>query len=205
MTAPFAWVFLRMPSVALISLLVIVSNVISTYGYQHQILYHYSVVALPALALGTVYALGAFQGRSRTAATAAVVVMALWTAHLWGPLPQSRNDVAYWTSDFPVAVDAQDIIRDVPDDAVVSAHYAITAHLARRRQIYSFPNPFYQVMYGNDIFMEGQPLPEADSVEYVVLPIARDEYLTERWSEVSSRFTLQRANGSWEIYRRSGG
>ena len=58
MTAPFAWLFLRLPSVAAISALVLFTNILSTFWYQHQISYHYSLVAVPALAIGTVYAIG---------------------------------------------------------------------------------------------------------------------------------------------------
>ena len=63
MTAPFAWLFLRLPSVAAISALVLFTNVLSTFWYQHQIEYHYSLVAVPALAIGTVYAIGAVRDR----------------------------------------------------------------------------------------------------------------------------------------------
>ena len=63
MTAPFAWLFLRLPSVAAISALVLFTNVLSTFWYQHQIEYHYSLIAVPALSIGTVYALGAVRER----------------------------------------------------------------------------------------------------------------------------------------------
>jgi uncharacterized membrane protein len=59
MTAPFAWLFLRLPSVAAISALVLFTNILSTFWYQHQIEYHYSLIAVPALSIGTVYAIGA--------------------------------------------------------------------------------------------------------------------------------------------------
>ena len=63
MTAPFAWLFLRLPSVAAISALVLFTNILSTFWYQHQIEYHYSLIAVPALAIGTVYAIGAVRER----------------------------------------------------------------------------------------------------------------------------------------------
>ena len=61
MTAPFMWLFARLPSVALISGVVLFTNVLSTFWYQYQIEYHYSLVAVPALSLGTVYAIGAMR------------------------------------------------------------------------------------------------------------------------------------------------
>ena len=63
MTAPFALLFLRLPSVAAISALVLFTNILSTFWYQHQIEYHYSLIAVPALSIGTVYAIGAVRER----------------------------------------------------------------------------------------------------------------------------------------------
>ena len=63
MTSPFAWIFLRLPSVAMISALVLFTNVLSTFWYQYQVQYHYALVAVPALAIGTVYALGAVKSK----------------------------------------------------------------------------------------------------------------------------------------------
>ena len=63
MTAPFAWLFARLPDVALISAGVLFGNVLSTFWYQYQVEYHYSLVAVPALAIGTVYAIGAIRAR----------------------------------------------------------------------------------------------------------------------------------------------
>ena len=113
MLTPFAWLMIRLPGVALISGLVLTTNVISNFSYQHQISFHYSVVAMPALALGTVYALGAFNGKGRTVAATALVVMSLWSVFLWGPLGPRRGELGYWPPDYPVAVAAQDIIEDI--------------------------------------------------------------------------------------------
>lgn len=202
MTAPFAWVFARLPDVALISSVVLTTNMLSTFWYQYQVQYHYSLVAVPALALGTVHALGVVRARWRGALAAAVVVMSVWTAFLWGPMGWARTPPVYWPASHPSAVDARDIIRDIPDDAVVSAYHSITAHLARREQIYMFPTPFRAVLYGSNDDLEGRRLPAADDVEFVVLPVARDVGLEQDWREVRSAFELVRANDSWELYRR---
>ena len=104
MTAPFAWLFLRLPSVAAISALVLFTNVLSTFWYQHQIEYHYSLVAVPALALGTVYAIGVVRERvvwsgihvPLQAVTIYVLGLAtLVTAYLWAPLPWGRTALCY--------------------------------------------------------------------------------------------------------------
>ncbi len=202
MMSPFAWVALRLPDVALISSLVLATNVVSTFGYQHQIFFHYSIIALPALALGTVYAIGVLRGRGRRLAIGAVAVMSLWTAFLWGPLPMARNPVAYWAPDYFVAEQAHDIMSGIPDDAIVSAHFVLTPHLARREQVYMFPNPFSRVLYGTDVSLEGTALPAADDVEFVVLRTVRDPQAAEQWNAVAGAFDLVRVNDSWELYRR---
>lgn len=203
MTAPFAWAFLRLPSVALIGVLVLGANILSTFVYQHHIGYHYSMVVVPALALGTVHALGAMKDRWKWRMLTAVVLMALWSAMLWGPLPFARNEPAYWAPDHPVAVAAREVMEAIPDDASVSVHYSIAPHLTHREEIYMFPTPFRANLYGPGLTLEGKRLPAADTVEYVMLQPNRDADLEKLWQSVHDSFTLIESNESWELYRRT--
>lgn len=203
MTAPFAWAFLRLPEVALIGAVVLGTNLLSTFAYQHQIGYHYSVVVVPALALGTVHALGAMKTPWRGRMLAAVAIMSVWAALLWGPLPFARTPPAYWAPDYSAAVAAREVIAGIPADASVSAHYGIAAHLTHREQIYMFPTPFRAVLYGPGTTLEGQRLPAADTVEYVVLPVNREEDVEKAWAALSHDFTLAQSNQWWELYRRA--
>jgi uncharacterized membrane protein len=189
MASPFAWVMVRAPEIALISGLVLATNVISNFGYQHRIDFHYSAVALPALAMGTVYALGRFEGRRRVMVAGVVAVSSLWAAYLWGPLPLARQQVAYWPADHPVAESARYVTEVVPDDAVVSAHFALTPHLARREHIFSS--------------LERSRMPVADEVDFVVLRVPLSEEDAVLWESVSSDFAPVRANGDWALYTRA--
>ena len=77
------------------------TNVLSTFWYQFQIEYHYSLVAVPALVMGTTYALGALQryGRfNRSQSLIAVAVCAVLSAYAWAPLPGTPNQPAYWVA-----------------------------------------------------------------------------------------------------------
>lgn len=205
MLTPFAWVFLRRSSVALIGCVVLAANVVSTFWYQYHINYHYSLVVVPALALGTVYAIAAFGGRARTYATAAVGVVALYTAYLWGPMPFSRNEIAHWAPNHPVAEQMRDVIEDIPRDAVVSAFHSATPHLSHREKIYQFPNPFRVMLYGPDVSLEGTRLEErAEEVEYVLLPVNRDAELAADWNAIAAGFDLVKSNDSWQLYQRDG-
>ena len=203
MTAPFGWVFLRLPDVAAIGSLVLIANVVSTFLYQHQIQFHYSLVVVPALALGTVHALGAIKDR-RAWFVGGVAVLALWTGFLWSTLPFARDPKAFREANDPFVVAAKEVLPLVPDGAVVAADSSLTPHLAHRRQIYMFPNPFSSFLYGvPGRPAEGTRLPAADDVEYVVLRVPVPEgLLSEAWAQVEGDFVLVHQNDHWAVYRR---
>ncbi len=204
MLTPFAYVFLRRPSVALIGSLALAANVVSTFWYQYHIQYHYSLVVVPPLAIGTAYAVAAFGRRARMGAVGAVGVFALTAAYLWGPMPFSRNELAHWAPDHPVAQQMRDIIDDIPADAVVSAYHRVTPHLAHREKIYQFPNPFRVVLYGPDVGLEGTRLDDlAEEVEYVVLPVTKEPDNEADWQTIRPAFDLVDSNASWELWHRA--
>jgi uncharacterized membrane protein len=203
MTMPFAWVFARAPSVALISAVVLFTNMLSTFWYQYQVQYHYSLVAVPALAMGTVYAVSKIANRRRGVAVVLVTLASLWSAWAWGVLPFSRDLPYYWPPSHPVAVEARDLMALIPGDAVVSAQYSLTAHLARRTEIYMFPTPFSTELYGSDDSVAGRRLPAADRVEYVMLPMTMDARFELVWAEVSGEFTEIAVNDWWRLYQRT--
>jgi uncharacterized membrane protein len=218
MTAPFAWLFLRAPSIALISSVVLFTNVLSTFWYQYQIEYHYSLVAVPALAMGTVYALGAVRERFRLRLSIGgqgavpvrgvlIVVLgvaALITSYLWAPMPWGRTPLYYGAPDAPLAVAARELLAEIPGDASVSAHYRLTPHLAHRREIYQFPTPFRVELYGPDDSLGGARLGRrAEGIEYVMLPTSRDERLIADWAAVAPAFDVVEENEYWVLYRRN--
>jgi len=222
MTAPFAWLFVRLPSVALISGLVLFTNVLSTFWYQYQVEYHYSLIAVPALSLGTVYAIGALRdvrsvpriGRAGpttvampSVAVAVVMVAAVFTSFLWAPMPWSRTPQFSGNPSNEWASAAREIIELVPDDAVVAAHYRITPHIAHRSEIYQFPVPFRAVLYGPNGIDDGPRIPDrAERVEYIVLPVpgaGPTSFPAADWIAIEPAFDLVEANDYWAIYERN--
>ncbi len=221
MTAPFAWLFARLPSVALISALVLFTNILSTFWYQYQIEYHYSLVAVPALALGTVHTIGAIRARralpaedddgvvhqllvpTRSVALVVLALAAAVTSYLWAPVPWGRTPLYYGTPNGELAVAARDLMAGIPDDAVVAAHYRITPHLAYRTEIYQFPTPFRVELYGPDDSLGGTRLDDrAERVEYVMIPTSQDARLVADWASISEAFELVDSNERWLLYRR---
>jgi hypothetical protein len=215
MTAPFAWLFARLPDVALISSVVLFGNVLSTFWYQYQVEYHYSLVAVPALAIGTVYAIGAMRthpitlrGRStrvsvRGVCLAVLVVASVTGAVLWSPTPIGGAASWYGRPDNAWASSARELMDEIPPDAVVSANYRLTPHLAHRREIYQFPVPFRVVLYGPDDSLEGTRLDDrADRVDFVMLPVDRSADVRADWEQVSDAFEEVGRNRFWVLYER---
>jgi uncharacterized membrane protein len=229
MTTPFALLFLRLPSVALISGLVLFTNILSTFWYQFQVEYHYSLIAVPALAIGTIHAIGAIRDRrdvlaihsdageadnadrpvqqlfvpTRLMALGVLAVTAAVTSMMWAPVPWSRTQLYYGNPDNIYATTMREIISDIPDDAAVAAHYRVTPHLAYRTDIYQFPNPFRVDLYGSDDAIAGTRLADrADRIEFVVLPTSEDENLADDWALVASAFDEVDRNDIWILYER---
>jgi uncharacterized membrane protein len=224
MTTPFALLFLRLPSVALISGLVLFTNILSTFWYQFQVEYHYSLIAVPALAMGTIHAIGAIRDRrdvlaihvdvddrpiqqlfvpTRLMAMGVLAVTAAVTSMMWAPVPWSRTQLYFGNPDNIYATTMREIISDIPDDAAVAAHYRVTPHLAYRTDIYQFPNPFRADLYGSDDAIAGTRLADrADRIEFVVLPTSEDENLADDWALVASAFDEVDRNDIWILYER---
>ncbi len=218
MTFPMAWVFARRPSVAAISALVIFTNMLSTFWYQYHLEYHYSLIAVPAIVIGTVYALELFERRWRRRLVAVISVTSLWACLMWGVVPIGqllppgtddpigREQPYYWPPDHPVAVAAREIVRKVPASASVSTYHSLAPHLAHRELIYQFPNPFRVVLYGVDTSAEEARacLPTANDLEYVLLQAQLSDELLQDWQVVSADFEVAEENDEWVLYRRTG-
>jgi hypothetical protein len=154
--------------------------------------------------MGTVWAVSKVAERRRGLLVALVLCTSTWSSWHWGAMPFSKDLPYTWAPDHPVAVAARDIIQDIPKDAIVSAQYSVTAHLARRHEIYMFPNPFSVQLYGVDDSLAGTRLPAADRVEYVVLPATLEPENQFVWDGVSGEFELVEANDWWRLFARRG-
>ena len=203
---PFAFLFVIAPGLTAISSLAIGANVISTFGYQSKVRYHYTAVALPALGLATVEAIGRTPRRWRAALTVVVLSCSLLGAYWWGTFPYSLDPKTYWSPNDPIPQGAAEMFPLIPEDAIVSAHHGATAHLAHREHIYMFPNPFSTLLYGDAELRrnEGQRLPIADQVEYVLLPRTLFEHEGAlAWNQVEDEFELLAEDDNWLLWQRA--
>ena len=163
-------VVLRAPEIAALCALTLTVNVASSFGYEHQIDYHYSMPPVPILVMGTVFAIGAMRSpRRRVAATGVVLASSLAACYLWGLAPFSRSTYPHLSPASPYVHDVDRVLAHLPPDAAVSAYYPYVAHIDHRVQVYMWPNPF-RAEYWNTFRQEGQRLPVASRVNWLVLP-----------------------------------
>lgn len=202
MAAPFAALFVLSPWLSLVAVPVIASNVLSTFWYQHSIQYHYSLVAVPILLSATVFGVRAVSQKWRAIVMAIVVVCTTATSVLWGQHSLAVTPRKTLPSNAAIAVAGRDIVKEVPDGAVVSAFDPLVTYLAHRKEVYFFPNPFRALYYGVGTELEGKRLPAADEVEYVVLPRMLNDSLRWDWAEVSGDFEEVAGNQYWQVFRR---
>ncbi|HTT90616.1 MAG TPA: DUF2079 domain-containing protein [Acidimicrobiales bacterium] len=177
--------FLIAPEIAAIGLLELAANVISGFGYQHQIIYHYSMPLVAVFVCGTVYAISRLRSAaSQRNASIFVVFCALWACVLWGAAPFSDDGITAPSTDTPALVGARQLMAGIPPNAVMSVVQNFVPALDHRTGIYMWPNPFHQVYYGNPKY-DGTEHPAATRVQYLLLPacISCDEG-TSPWQSV---------------------
>ncbi len=206
MGAAFGFGFLLAPELAAIGILSVTENVLSTFPYMHQILYHYSMPTVSVLALGTVFAVVSLApGLRRYLLTAVVVVAAFVSCLYWGLAPFSRQTYPHMNPASPQALAINAVLRDVPPNAVVSAYYPYVAHLDHRTRIYEWPTPF-AAQYWGLYTQEGQRLPFAGTIQYLVLPLPVDLSPSDQavWRSISRGFVAVGQGGGVVVYRRIG-
>ena len=168
---PLAFVAFAAPAVLFIGIGALGSNLVSNFIYQYDIHYHYTSLVYPVVVAATIFGIVNCTAtlRGRAALTGLVVLAAAISAYLWGPTPLGRHE--FLPSD-PNTAHVQSVRRAIhllPHDAVVSAFYGWAPQIDHRDEIYMFPNP-WKASYWGTFKQEGKRLPQADRVQYVILP-----------------------------------
>jgi len=127
--------------------------------------------------MGTVYAVSRVARRRLQAAAVAIVgLSALWSGYLWGPYPFSvHHTVPHWSPTYSAVSDIHQVEKALPPGAVVSVYYAYASHVDHRTRVYMWPTPFAASSW-KTFKQEGQRLPEANDVEYLLLPPTIDDH-----------------------------
>lgn len=158
---------------------------------------HYQALPVVALTLAMIEGLRWLKRRHASLLEPAVVVIlatALTCAAAWGALPFGTRYAHFWSEDGDPLRPAKEHALSLPDgDDVVSAQYRLVPHLAERRLVYSFPNPWRAVFYG----VEGTPRPDPATVEWLVF----DESVPYGPEDLATRDCILGAGTFDEVFR----
>ncbi|HEY2300511.1 MAG TPA: DUF2079 domain-containing protein [Acidimicrobiales bacterium] len=194
-------VLLAAPEVAAIAILTLATNVLASFNYEHQILFHYSMPLVPILTFGTVFAVGALRTtKSRQVATGAVAVCSLWACVLWGLAPFSVHQYPHLSPSSPEVANINRVLKSLPADAVVTAYYPYVSHIDHRTRIYMWPNPF-RAQYWDRFQQEGQRLPFADQIRWLVLPTGLTGTDASLLASIAPSYHLVQQDGDVALYQ----
>lgn len=146
----------------------ILLNLAAVHGYQQKITYQYLATSAPFLALAAAAGLATLTARRRgLLAPLAILLVTVAVAMdvQFGPAPWSTSPALGPPPRQAAAREAA--LALIPPDAPVSAQYHLVTHLAHRRLVYEFPNPFRAVNWG----LEGDEHDEAEAeaIRYVLV------------------------------------
>jgi uncharacterized membrane protein len=203
MAASFGGAFLIAPEIAAVGVLTLGENVLSAFPYMQQIRYHYSLALVPVLAMGTVFAIGAIRSSTvKGAATTYVVGAAVVACFLWGLAPFSRHPVyPHSPPDGQAVLAVNQALRVIPPGAVVSADDFYVSHLDHRVYCYQWPTPF-RAEYWHLYTQEGQRLPFAGRVQYLVIPSSLSSDSARTFAAIAPQFRLVASGGGVDVFKR---
>ncbi len=198
------WVWLVSPEVAAIAVGTFAENVVSTFPYMHQILYHYTLPIVPVLAMGTVWAVSRLATPTRRwVATGIVTTSAVVCCSLWGLGPFSRDTYPHLDPSSAAVAQINEVRAAIPPDAVISAYYGYVSHVDHRLRCYLWPTPF-RAQYWDLYTQEGQRLPFAGQVRYLFLPTTLSPSDRTVLDSIRSQFRVVRSDAQATLWERVG-
>ena len=208
MLIPTGFMFIFEPSVILIAAPVLVWNILSTFGYQHLIAYHY--VDADRSDPRDRHGLGhrtsedreppAHRGRARR------VLVGLDDVPVGPVLAWGRNEEpGHWLPSNPVvAADRTRSARSSPTTRSCSAYHSIVPHIGHRERIYMWPVP-WSAAYWGQLDQEGQtPAVRRRQSKYLVLPTQLLPDDQKIFDTIKDEFEVVKTNPGATLYKRIG-
>ncbi len=159
--SPLAFLALAAPEVSVLALPALLSNMLSSRAAMHSITYQYNSIVIPILFVATVEGIrtgmtllppNASESRGHIRIAIPLLLLAGGTIFGFtsGPFCRHIGSATEPAVSLDHAATACRALSLIPGNASVSAQAAIGAHLAHRKRLYLFPNPFQAVTWGNE-------------------------------------------------------
>jgi uncharacterized membrane protein len=167
LTLPLGGLPFAAPLMLLLALPQLLASVIGLSPYARSIHYQYTAMMIAPLMIAAI-AGAKLLWRFKVLR----VILPIWmlgcvyvTNVAWSPSPIG-DSYKVWAKPSPRHAAMREALALVPDDASVTATYALLPHLSHRTQIYDWPNPWVAAYWGND---DGFRLPDPSTIDYIVL------------------------------------
>ncbi len=151
---PLGFIPLLEPEVVLLASPILLLNLLSSRRIMHDIHYQYTAFITPFIVLAAIkgfhrYWIG---GRKRTRIALLVCpAVCLVISMRDSPLAPEKFGPMLGEVSAARAREFQQMTDTIPVEATLSATANMVPHLTHRRQIYSFPNPFYKAGWGSTV------------------------------------------------------
>ena len=166
---PYGWLAYLSPLWMLLALPQLAANLLNIHGLAANPFAHYVSVPLVALTLGLI---ATFANRPgvllRSVMAVWLLLLAFNTSVSRGYMPYSDNyrSGVWQLFENDRSRELRGAIEVVPDEAAVVATYNLSPQLARRDEVYMWPNPYRREYWGAG---DAPALPDPGFVEYLAL------------------------------------
>ncbi len=148
---PLIFIPLLAPEVLFIAIPSLLSNLLSNRFAMHTVFYQYTATITPILFISTIRSLNKIRqlfGMIITILLTIIILVFSIYSSFKGPLSKRPFPIVHGFTTTQ-SNETKLVLNMIPCNSSVSAQASIVPHLTHRKYIYTFPNPFYQVAWGN--------------------------------------------------------
>jgi len=174
--APVSFISILSPSTLAIGGGSLFLNTFSSWSYAHSIKYHYTAAIIPFTFISLIFAISKFRKRKKIFYVLfAILIFSSIASNIYiGPEKTSIKNYDHIIDVFLNYNNFSEeektiytLINIIPDNASISANHWVTPHLANRKEIYFFPNPFRVYYWGTN--SRGKHPHSYKKIDYVLL------------------------------------
>jgi len=174
--APVSFLSLLSPSTLAIAGGSILLNTFSAWFYAHSIKYHYTAAIVPFIFISLIFAISKFRKIKKVFYTLFIILIcSSIVSNIY--MAPGRSSIKNYKRIYNVFVNYNNysdeektiysLINKIPDNASVSVNHLVVCHLANRKEVYFFPNPFELSNWGRGVWGEH---PHAyKKIDYILL------------------------------------